>query len=537
MYRGDDIIIDQLFVRANKKQVAHCVNQLELSSWDFNTQGRWIFVKSVSVKSPEKQLRLAASEKLKQLIYGANSSSDDKSSREVVVFDDFSKLLAELIGDIYTGKFGYCWYWKKWHYLLRETKNAALTRALHENVGCLPEVFNRLIEKGKLLNIVDTLSEIECKQILNQLNKLFPLLRRNGASKNDIASKASDFLFAQEFLKLVERNRVMKTLVIEFVNKFDVHDVRLHFVLSVFLRSVNLNREPQSILSMTIGFKKLICEENTHNESECPNKEATAPNSASLTSEQKFASVDSEKQSGLQKQVIEDGTVLKTDGTSTFKEASKLPIEQPVKEYWLNSKEAEKEVVFRSASKEKEANNSQESISEAKNDEYSSFLINTEERPCLLFDHDFESQAVGIFYLLNLLRLPECLALIQAEENDLNPWFLVFDLGRVLEVEFDTAMTNYFEELIMLSKDESIDELPRKPLTMAVYQTLLKDKRLSSLMRRDFFQVSGRVKASAAHLDCYFSMDVINLDLRLVGADVNPGWLPWLGKLVSFHYQ
>jgi hypothetical protein len=32
-------------------------------------------------------------------------------------------------------------------------------------------------------------------------------------------------------------------------------------------------------------------------------------------------------------------------------------------------------------------------------------------------------------------------------------------------------------------------------------------------------------------------MNAIRLPVRLAGLDINPGWLPWLGRVVSFHYD
>jgi hypothetical protein len=29
---------------------------------------------------------------------------------------------------------------------------------------------------------------------------------------------------------------------------------------------------------------------------------------------------------------------------------------------------------------------------------------------------------------------------------------------------------------------------------------------------------------------------LVNIDIRLAGLDLNPGWLPWLGKIVQFHF-
>jgi hypothetical protein len=48
--------------------------------------------------------------------------------------------------------------------------------------------------------------------------------------------------------------------------------------------------------------------------------------------------------------------------------------------------------------------------------------------------------------------------------------------------------------------------------------------------------ISAQVVTSPSHLDIYFPLSSVRLDVRLTGLDVNPGWVPWLGRVVHFHY-
>jgi hypothetical protein len=54
---------------------------------------------------------------------------------------------------------------------------------------------------------------------------------------------------------------------------------------------------------------------------------------------------------------------------------------------------------------------------------------------------------------------------------------------------------------------------------------------LVTLIRR-----RGLVLASRAHLDICFSLDQADVRLRRQALDVDPGWVPWLGRVVRFHY-
>lgn len=44
------------------------------------------------------------------------------------------------------------------------------------------------------------------------------------------------------------------------------------------------------------------------------------------------------------------------------------------------------------------------------------------------------------------------------------------------------------------------------------------------------------VALTATHADVYFRLGAADMRVRRAGLDIDPGWLPWLGNVVSFHY-
>jgi hypothetical protein len=44
------------------------------------------------------------------------------------------------------------------------------------------------------------------------------------------------------------------------------------------------------------------------------------------------------------------------------------------------------------------------------------------------------------------------------------------------------------------------------------------------------------VSATATHLDVIFPLDEVDLRLRRRGLDSDPGWVPWLARIVTFHF-
>jgi hypothetical protein len=54
---------------------------------------------------------------------------------------------------------------------------------------------------------------------------------------------------------------------------------------------------------------------------------------------------------------------------------------------------------------------------------------------------------------------------------------------------------------------------------------------LKTLVRRP-----ARVAITDTHVDVFFRPGEADVRIRRAALDVNPGWIPWFGRIVSFHY-
>jgi hypothetical protein len=57
-----------------------------------------------------------------------------------------------------------------------------------------------------------------------------------------------------------------------------------------------------------------------------------------------------------------------------------------------------------------------------------------------------------------------------------------------------------------------------------------------NLWNADWLQISANAEVDEAYVNFYLDNSAVNLDLRMTGLDVNPGWVPWLGRVIYFHY-
>jgi|GEM_PF-3524127 len=58
----------------------------------------------------------------------------------------------------------------------------------------------------------------------------------------------------------------------------------------------------------------------------------------------------------------------------------------------------------------------------------------------------------------------------------------------------------------------------------------------AGLRLRELIQRSGRIGITRTHVDLFFALNSVDIRIRRAGLDVDLGWLPWLGRVVSFHY-
>jgi hypothetical protein len=47
----------------------------------------------------------------------------------------------------------------------------------------------------------------------------------------------------------------------------------------------------------------------------------------------------------------------------------------------------------------------------------------------------------------------------------------------------------------------------------------------------------GHIGLTATHVDIHFRLVDADLQVRRLGLDIDPGWLPWFGRVVGFHYR
>lgn len=155
-------------------------------------------------------------------------------------------------------------------------------------------------------------------------------------------------------------------------------------------------------------------------------------------------------------------------------------------------------------------------------------------------EHDFLSRSGSLLFLLNVLNLPVLRTwraeLIEARAG----WRELARFALRIGVRIDSPLADFLVDVCDLDPESN-------PLTAldalgpghddstvdAAARRFHGDAALAALC----VERPTRVRATASRVDLHLRLSDLSLDIRRTGLDIDPGWLPWLGCVVRFHYD
>jgi hypothetical protein len=144
------------------------------------------------------------------------------------------------------------------------------------------------------------------------------------------------------------------------------------------------------------------------------------------------------------------------------------------------------------------------------------------------------TQRAGLFYLvpvMHRLGMPEWL-----EANpEPAPWDVPHRILCAIAERLDTRPD---DPVLDALGDQS--EHPPADFEHAIIQWVSRIRRFcrrtvgmglhSTICRR------GRLTLTETHIDVLFDLDRLDIRIRRMGLDLDPGWVPWFGRVINFHY-
>jgi hypothetical protein len=144
--------------------------------------------------------------------------------------------------------------------------------------------------------------------------------------------------------------------------------------------------------------------------------------------------------------------------------------------------------------------------------------------------HGEATSGAGLYFILNAVRY------LRPDDDPFDPWFLAPFLQRVAHhagIEGSDPILRWTRITLDQYDHAEIDE---RLLRTWILQVRRWCWRTGSISVREIVRRPGRVTLTRTDLDVSLALELADVRIRRLGLDLDPGWLPWFGRVVRFHY-
>jgi len=488
---ADNVTIQRLSLRAQAHWQYLIQPRLEQMQWPELGADEYLFIQRLSLTTSDVELEANLSARVRELAaQAADGQWPQAESAPVVRFSSYARLLVTLTQDIFKGEAEHRWFWREWQQLYRLPPTEAITQLWVGEPLHMVEICAQLAANDSLAMIWPQLSPA-------QFQRLSLALAQSAGFSLEAKSQAGVAPSLMPPQPLLQR---WARVVAPF--GADHSAVQLVAILTLLEWRPDLLMSASSTEAVRITSERLA---------------HTALSTSPAVS----------KASGVQESAVEDAEQEAVKVVPPGPLDSERPAPHPTSDLTEPVFKAEHGVAVGEANESAAAQKS------------------AEERPAeitpldIFGQHEFTTQWGGLFYYLNFLNQSESLELIHRSggfEVLQGGWGWLHQLGLAIGMEADPSLKRFISNQLGMDDPTQLDDLPPLPNREAFVGLL--QQRYERLQPWDSRVLANPawITATASHLDINFQLQSVDLDIRLAGLDINPGWLPWLGRVVNFHY-
>jgi hypothetical protein len=496
------------------------------------------------------------------------------SNADCILFADRAEMLACLASDWLSGLLWSRWWWK---ILLPAGHSSEIVKHLwRDHPQFVPAALDRLSRESKAMSFVNALTGSDCRELLQQTLSTFLIQQLNAVCQ---ISLAVDQANVDEALKSPASSPDLGPHTVEqtiFSAPWEIWCPELSTAASSperqrFLGIVlTIARAPSSARSrefaravehwqeQIINVNRTMLTGRPPVERSHDHPEVAAP--AAMESVDSATDTLPEQSAGLEAPESQKRQLTRDPESRRSTEPARA------RSHFGDSNDPAAELCLETAAVVDE---SDESIIDARTEFISEMRdvlpepVGTEQLPpaTVTFDGvvespwtEIETQLGGFFYLINLalyLNLYGDFTMPAAPEIELNIWDFVSLMGAELTSDED-AEDPIWEWLAKMSGREA-DQHPgegfRPPDSSRPewWSTLMPDvrARLRTALGVDsddhaarmLCRHYARIRATDTHLDVFFVLADLPLEIRFAGLDRDPGWVPAAGRFIAFHFD
>lgn len=540
---ANDIAIHHLHVKSALSDAKELARDFETGSWAAENEQEWLFVRSLAVKGNKHELRLQTSQALDSArhtaVFGGGSAATQANA---VRFASLPELVAYLLRDLANGDAVFRWYWQRWAYLLHESKANAIGQLLWEQAATLPAIVEQLARMHQLEKIWHELQPQSADIIAE---RLFASISHLNAGNSPAVMQGQPTTLPT-LVRIFERIPSVLRLWAPALRGLAATDARTRlagYIAGVSHFPVLLAKYPDSAATLFFhavqklqwfGLQPddgLALQPRSHLQT-LPTRDqgqddshegAKMPSAAAAEAGTMEEAGQSRPSPSPAEPAVPSGPRQSSDDTASpanQRDETAPSGDQPVQQHKVTRQPSDADETTQAESELKQAQLPQQpKIDEAPG-----------------FSGEFHTRLGGVFYLVNALT-PYVEELLQSTSAELQGagfrW--LFELLRRFDAEPDNQLLHYLARQCGFENAEDLSAQPPIAGFDKIHVEL--QKRYPDIWNSELIHIPGIVLYTASHIDCYLPIASVRLAVRTHGLDVNPGWVPWLGRVITLHYR
>jgi hypothetical protein len=544
--RPDDIAIGQLRIRGPAGQQQRLQQEIALSSWPRAHGESWVFIRQLNVKAPAQRLSRELTQLTRDKLDKAKSPG---AHSDAIRFNNFTELLAYLLSDLAHGRAAHCWYWQRWSTLFPLAPSAALRHLLSEYLTDLPAISSQLHQLKMLEDVWLRMSDADTEQLLTEfswklgirLTKLRDELPADEITTvPEISTRLLQPLFArwQSLFKQLEHESPHYCLALLII-ALEAAPLALHHAPSALVRYLDRRQRAFSMPAAHDDSQPLIERARLKTDAEKSSHAATPGDEQTAHIESENHSVDSvpdtnklmpDKQNDLSIQVSSAQQSLDEQAQQETGEQTPLPTPASISPEVISSGQ---DVVTKAIDVEPTLHHDVRESVAAEDHAAKATPPSSETEQTVI-----HTQQGGLFYCLNFLNRPECQTILAEHWQELpDGWGWLYRLGQTLQLDQDDPVLDFLCLQTGFDTRQALEQLAPLPAADELNALAQRWYAKTEVWSSELLRLDATIKFSPSHVDIHTTINNVQLPVRLAGLDINPGWLPWLGKVVSFHYD
>lgn len=512
---------------------------LQHAEWTETGGDSWVFIRRVQVSGSSRQLPLQLLQQTRQYLKQTNNAD------EVVRFANLTELLAALLGDLARGKANACWYWQRWAHLFALPAARAVQSLLSGHLILLSSVSARLAQQGHLQTVWLALDETGSRQLaagLANLNgfRLPPGHDVMATLTGQIDRLAHGNTLSVALTPLTVQHYLPAALVMRWqsaLQNLDMSDDRFLLALvSIGQEAVPLllQQQPVQLLAALSGFFAALQAElprSLDRETVLQRLAAYVPVKAPVTPVSAGTQEPQRAAASARDDLLQPGknSLLPNDVS-----AINAPALADSRRRDVEAETGQTGYLTADAATAIDRSDQLAVIKELPESD----VPLLDKQPAEPVFSSFHTTQGGLLYLLNVLNRSEMRALMLEHAEQLpSGWAWLYRLGQELQLCEDDGLVDFIALQSGLENRSGLLHLPVLPARGQILNLVQRWYGRTEVWQADLLRLRAEIRYSPSHVDMYAAMATIRLPVRMAGLDINPGWLPWLGKVVNFHYD